>query len=193
MSKACHLIAGIARDLGHGCAVSPQATLEIGSIADLRSAFESAAAEAEVGSKFGCVRWTWDEERKLLSHTSTSGRLRVEAQDASVRLAFYAGPVEPADEGRLIVSILWRFSEEGGSCCVIEEVNSDLLTGRPDRVDLLVRMGVENDVFHALRKDASSASPRVEVAALAAAHRFNLLAEADYRHRQAVQYADFLA
>ena len=182
------LAAAIARALHHGCAVDDDDVTRETTITELATLFEEKASRVDAQSGGpACVRWKMTQEGDLC-HETGSKRLWVAVNDGGAAVSVYAG------NGEAVCMFTYDFEQQPGERpdkVTIRGVRADLLVDRADRVELLT-----NRCFHALfstvRANFFAEVPDAGVLALAEALRICLVRAAEYRYRNALDYANMM-
>lgn len=183
------LIAAIARDLNHGCAVTDEVACKVKNLGELTAEFELAAQEND-RTRPGfptSVRWDWTGER--LSHTTGGGRMEITALETAVMVTIRASL-----QGFTVVIFMFSFTQiprEPACRCELIYINPSLLTDRFDRVLLLTGKAF-HEVHAMCERNARDENPSNDISTLAYALRECLLSEAEDRYNQARCYADLL-
>ena len=179
------IVATTMRVLNHGCAVSADIASACPSIEGLHHASRLAACQHDSQGSAelpASIRWEWDESSGRLSHTTSTGRIKISATRYAVDMVFFAGPDAPNGLGRSIVQV--RFDKEGVHFLAI---NSELLDGRPDRISVMVQMNQYLGFFLSGLQTPTLDTGRM---ALAEAVRLCLIAEASHRYSLAMAAAE---
>lgn len=163
----------IAQALSHGCALDFEAAAELPSLRSLEAAWNAQGVayndslDSDEGWR-GCIEgWGFDREKNEVSWTTNGLRLSVRVQSDRVDLWFSAGPAKEGGEGRTVAHlILWARSGSlrgGGDFISVEKVDSSLIEGREDRLDLLWRIDDQlgGEITQALQYFGESEEPRV--------------------------------
>lgn len=191
------MVAAIARDLRHGCAIEDAVAFRTTTLESLHREFESQADFVDANSEGpDCVRWEFVEYhdgKRLLRHTTGTGRMVVTADNDVVFVTINSRPTG-STEGSTVCTLEFNFRQKPGEpACKTKVLFLDpaLLADRHDRVSLLTKR-----CFHALHElctmNAIMVPPDEKINTLAIALRRCLIDDATYRYEQALIRANEL-